>query len=103
MSRISRLLHCATAAAFLAGIMTLTAHGQIRTADQMTCEQAIQYYEQHGRIYVKAHGKNVVPVWLGKPVSKSSPMNCKGSNTGMQWYMLKTKDNNQCKVCSYCG
>ena len=45
------------------------AHAQA-IADNMTCQQAINYYEKNGRISKYAHGKNVIPIYNGVPVSK---------------------------------
>ena len=66
-------------------------------ADNMTCQQAINYYEKNGRISKYAHGKNVIPIYNGVPVSKRRQLKC--SSTSIKF---KTTDNARCTVAYKC-
>ncbi len=66
-------------------------------ADNMTCQQAINYYERNGRISKYAHGKNVIPIYNGVPVSRRRQLKC--SSTGIRF---KTTDNTRCTVAYKC-
>jgi hypothetical protein len=66
-------------------------------ADNMTCQQAINYYEKNGRISKYAHGKNVIPIYGGAPVSKKKQLGC--PTIGIRF---KTTDNARCMVAYKC-
>lgn len=72
------------------------------TADRMTCEQAIQTYEKCGRIYVIAHGKDIVPIYGKTPVSKARSFRCTGRGQNKWVYTVKTLDNRRCGIAVYC-
>ena len=69
-------------------------------ADNMTCAEAVNYYERNGRIY-KRNGKDVIPIYNGVPVSKRKALHC---NWGYieQGYSLRTKDKRRCTVSYRC-
>ena len=69
-------------------------------ADNMTCSEAVSYYERNGRIY-KRNGKDVIPIYNGVPVSKCRALHC---NWGYmkQGYSLKTKDKRRCTISYRC-
>ncbi len=68
-------------------------------ADQMTCRQAINYYEKNGRISKFTHGKNAIPIYNGVSVSKRRQLRCP-STTGIRF---KTTDNPRCTVAYKCA
>lgn len=66
-------------------------------ADKMTCQQAINYYEKNGRISKYAHGRTVIPIYNGVPVSQRKKLKC--SSSGIRF---KTTDNPRCTVAYKC-
>lgn len=70
-------------------------------ADHMTCKQAVAYYEKYKRIYVIAHGKNIVPIYGMSPVSKAATMNC-GGRVSLVYYWVNTTDKERCSVAVFC-
>jgi hypothetical protein len=76
--------------------LSVDAHAQA-IADNMTCKQAINYYERNGRISKFVHGKNVIPIYNGVAVSKRRQLKC--STTAIKF---KTTDNARCPVAYKC-
>jgi len=70
-------------------------------ADNMTCAQAVSHYERNGRIYKIAHGKDVIPIYLGVPVSRRSALRCDYGQIAAP-YSLKTTDNRRCVIAYQC-
>lgn len=70
-------------------------------ADEMTCKQAIAYYEKHGVIQVLANGKFAVPVRVGVPISQASTLQCDGENEPRA-YTISTKDAWRCAIAATC-
>ena len=66
-------------------------------ADNMSCQQAVNYYERNGRISKVAHGRTVVPIYDGVAVSKRRQLKC--SSIGIKF---KTTDNARCVVAYKC-
>jgi hypothetical protein len=70
-------------------------------ADNMTCAQAVSHYERNGRIYKIAHGKDVIPIYLGVPVSRRNALYCDYGQIKAP-YSLKTTDNRRCVIAYQC-
>ncbi|MDN2578701.1 hypothetical protein [Aquibium sp. ELW1220] len=86
-------------AVLLLSSMTGPAFAQL--ADEMTCKQAIAYYEKHGVIQVLANGKFAVPVRVGVPVSKASTLQCDGEGQPRP-YTISTSDAWRCTIAVTC-
>ncbi len=71
-------------------------------ADQMTCDQAVAYYEKHGVIYVLANGKFAVPLRVGVPVSQAKTLQCQDRGTTPRPYTVATKDAWRCTIAVSC-
>jgi hypothetical protein len=71
-------------------------------ADEMTCKQAVAYYEKHGVIQVLANGKFAVPVKVGVPVSQASTLQCDGEGQQPRAYTIGTKDAWRCTIALTC-
>ena len=71
-------------------------------ADQMTCKQAVAYYEKHGVIQVLANGKFAVPVSVGVPVSQASTLQCNGEGQQPRAYTVTTSDAWRCTIAVTC-
>lgn len=71
-------------------------------ADDMSCEQAIAYYEKHGVIQVLANGKFAVPVRVGVPVSKASTLQCGDQGQQPRPYTVGTSDAWRCTIAVTC-
>ena len=82
-------------------LMAFTVEAGAQIADNMTCAEAVAYYERHGRINKIAHGKDVIPIYNGVPVSKRNQLRCDWGYTKMG-YSLKTKDNRRCTISYRC-
>ena len=78
----------------------IPAHAQA-VADNMTCAQAVSHYERNGRIYKISHGKDVIPIYNGVPVSRRNTLRCDWGYT-KTGYSLKTKDNRRCTISYRC-
>ena len=87
----------------LAAVLAVGSAGptSAQLADQMTCTQAIAYYEKHGVIQVLANGKFAVPVRVGVPVAKASTLQCDGENEPRA-YTVSTKDAWRCVIAMTC-
>lgn len=72
-----------------------------KTADKMTCAQAVKHYETHKRIYVIANGSDVVPIYGMKPASKWRELSC-GGRSNLWHYTVITKDDRRCPIAVYC-
>jgi hypothetical protein len=70
-------------------------------ADNMTCAQAVSHYERNGRIYKIAHGKDVIPIYLGVPVSRRNALRCDYGQI-IAPYSLRTTDNRRCVIAYQC-
>ncbi len=69
-------------------------------SNDMTCEEAVAHYEEHGRIDTIDEGQ-VLPIDEGVPVSKRDDLPCdQGELPGP--VLLKTKDKNECAVAYTC-
>lgn len=89
----------------LASVMILAfgveAHAQQAIADNMTCAQAQSHYEQTGRIYKIANGKDVIPIYVGVPLSRKNQLRCDYGDIKMG-YSTKTTDNRRCQLAWVC-
>jgi len=70
-------------------------------ADNMTCAQAVSQYERNGRIYKLAHGKDVIPIYNGVPVSQQNRLFCDWGYRKTP-YSTKTTDNKRCVISYRC-
>jgi hypothetical protein len=70
-------------------------------ADNMTCAQAVSYYERNGRIYKISRGKDVIPIYNGVPISRRNALHCEWGYM-VAPYRLKTTDNRRCVVSYQC-
>jgi hypothetical protein len=70
-------------------------------ADNMTCAQAVSTYERNGRIYKLAHGKDVIPIYNGVPVSQKNRLVCDWGYIRTAYY-TKTLDNKRCVISYRC-
>lgn len=84
-----------SAAVLMFQIATASAGAQA-VADNMTCQQAIRYYEQNGRIS-KMAGRSTIPVYQGVSASRRNELRC--SPVGV---FFKTTDNPRCPVAYKC-
>lgn len=87
---------------FFLAIAQPIAAGAQQLAEQMTCEQAVGYFEKNGVIYKTANGNNVLPIRQGTPIRKAGGLRC-GHDRSEFRYSLKTRDNPRCVISAYCG
>lgn len=67
-------------------------------ADNMTCQQAVAYYESYGRISKITSGNQTIPIYDGVPVSQRSTLRCSTASV-----YLKTLDNPRCTIAYKCA
>lgn len=72
-------------------------------ASQMTCNQAVQYYQDHHRIYILANGKDIVPIYGMTPYNERRNLTCSKPHQWMHFYWVKTLDSDSCFIAAYCG
>jgi hypothetical protein len=89
------------AIALLALAGPCTQAGAQAIADNMTCAQAVSYYERNGRIYKIANGKDVIPIYNGVPVSREPALHCEWGYMKAP-YRTKTLDNRRCVISYRC-
>ena len=63
--------------------------------------QAVSTYERNGRIYKLAHGKDVIPIYNGVPVSQKNRLVCDWGYMKTAYY-TKTLDNKRCVISYRC-
>jgi hypothetical protein len=85
-----------TLTAFFLLLLLATGARAQAVANSMTCQQAVAYYEAHGRISVQTGG-TVVPIYNGIPVSKRSQLGC--PTTGVS---VRTTDSRRCTIGYIC-
>lgn len=67
---------------------------------EMTCEQAVAYYERHNRIETVAEGE-VIPLDEGVPVSQRNDLPCEPGSLPAPVF-VPTKDKRECAVAYSC-
>lgn len=85
-----------------AGMALFAAPAFAQLADDMTCKQAVAYYEKHGVIQVIANGKFAVPVTVGVPVSQASTLQCQSEGQQPRPYNVGTRDAWRCTIAVTC-
>jgi len=90
-------------AAMLVVLSMTPAVAQPRTADQMTCEQAISFYERNRYIDVLANRTDPVRVRTGVPVNLVKGSLCSGRSAVPQPYMIRTIDDRRCVISIFCS
>ena len=79
----------------------LSAQAAETISHQMTCDQAVSHYESASRINVQVNKKDIVPVYLGKPMSRSASVYC-SPKSSRGTYTVKTSDSKHCAISVYC-
>lgn len=69
-------------------------------SNDMSCEQAVSYYEEHGRIDTKAEDQ-VLPIEEGVPASKRDDVTCDRGGPP-EAVFVKTTDKDRCAVAYTC-
>jgi hypothetical protein len=72
------------------------------TADQMTCAEAIAYFERNGSIQIIANRRDVITLRPGIPVNQARNLYCTGRGAAPRGYMVKTRDANRCVIAMRC-
>lgn len=83
------------------GIVPAEAARRLPIAGNMSCAQAVGYYQKHKRIYVIANGNDVVPIFGHKPAAEWQNLVCsRGSSPRFYW--VDTLDRKRCAIAAYC-
>lgn len=99
ISHRPRIRHFALSLLFLAAFCKEA--GAQAVANNMTCAQAVSYYERNGRINVIANGRDVIPIYNGVPVTRESALRCEWGYMKAP-YRVKTTDNRRCVISYRC-
>lgn len=74
----------------------------LQLAEEMTCEQAIQQFEQTGVVYVFANGRFVIPFKRGTPVRKAANLQCPDQGAIPRAFTVTTRDARRCVISMGC-
>ena len=81
-------------------LITISANAQT-TTEQMSCNQVIATYERNGRVYVRQRTGQVLPVYVGVPISQRWRLICEWDEL-VTGYSVKSKDKRRCVAMYYC-
>ena len=89
-----------------AGVVALVAlsvpASAFELAQDLTCDQAIAYYEKNHVIYVLSHDVIALPIRVGVPVKDAEKLQCSDQGQHPHAYSVKTKDRWRCVIAVTC-
>ncbi|MBN9079223.1 MAG: hypothetical protein BGN87_01180 [Rhizobiales bacterium 65-79] len=94
-----------TAIPALAGLLLLGALGTasgFELAQDLTCAQAVAYYEKNRLIYVLSHNVIALPIRVGVPVNEANKLQCSDRGQIPHGYSVETKDRWRCVIAVTC-
>jgi hypothetical protein len=94
-----------TAILALAGLLVLGAPGTasaFELAQDLTCEQAVAYYEKNHLIYVLTHNVIALPIRVGVPINEADKLQCSDRGQIPHGYSVETKDRWRCVIAVTC-
>lgn len=103
------MLKAFLSAGLLVSILLVSAVSQghqarVVPADEMSCAQAVAYYEKYKRIYVVGNAPHdIVPIYGMKPKSRWREVQCSGRGQGLRAYWVNTLDEKRCVIAYRCG
>jgi hypothetical protein len=71
-------------------------------AQDLTCDQAIAYYEKNHLIYVLTHNVIAVPIRVGVAVKDAGKLQCPDQGQRPHPYTVETKDRWRCIIAMTC-
>ena len=89
----------------LAGLLAFAGAGPasaFELAQDLTCEQAIAYYEKNHVIYVLTHNIVALPIVVGVPIHESETLQCTDRGQHPRPYTVETKDRWRCVIAVTC-
>lgn len=90
----------------LAGMVGLVAlsvpASAFELAQDLTCDQAVAYYEKNQVIYVLSHDVIALPIRVGVPVKDADKLQCSDQGQRPHAYSVKTKDRWRCIIAVTC-
>jgi hypothetical protein len=89
----------------LAGLLAFGASGTasaFELAQDLTCEQAVAYYEKNHVIYVLTHDVIALPIRAGVPVNEAGKLQCSDRGQVPHGYSVETKDRWRCVIAVTC-
>ncbi len=78
----------------------MAAQAQPKTADEMTCSEAVSYYLKHNRIWVWSN-QDIIPIYGLSPVSKLREFRCP-PKFAPRPYTVMTRDEDNCVIGYIC-
>ena len=87
----------------LAALVALCAPASaFELAQDLTCDQAIAYYEKNHVIYVLTHDVIAVPIRVGVPARDADKLQCPDQGQHPHGYTVETKDRWHCIIAVTC-
>jgi hypothetical protein len=87
----------------LAVLLTLSLPaGAFELAQDLTCDQAIAYYQKNHVIYVLTNDVIALPVSVGVPVKDAAKLQCTEQGQVPHGYSVRTKDRWRCVIAMTC-
>jgi len=71
-------------------------------AQDLTCDQAIAYYEKNRVIYVLTNDVIALPIRVGVPVNDAEKLQCPEEGQHPHGYSVKTRDRWHCVIAVTC-
>jgi hypothetical protein len=71
-------------------------------AQDLTCDQAVAYYEKNHVIYVLTHNVVALPITVGVPVNEPEKLQCPDRGQYPRPYTVETKDRWRCVIAVTC-
>jgi len=96
--RMARMLLAGAAMLVVLG----TPASAFELAQDLTCEQAVAYYEKNHVIYVLTHNVIAVPIRVGVPVKDADKLQCPDQGQRPHAYTVETKDRWRCIIAMTC-
>jgi hypothetical protein len=87
----------------LAALVVLcTPASAFELAQDLTCDQAIAYYEKNHVIYILSHVVIALPIRVGVPVKDAATLQCPDEGQNPHGYSVATKDRWRCVIAVTC-
>lgn len=71
-------------------------------AQDLTCQQAVDYYQKNHVLYVLTHNVVAVPIRVGVPINDADKLQCPDRGQVPHGYSVETKDRWRCTIAVTC-
>lgn len=103
MDLFDRMVMTKSVSLALAALLILSVPaGAFELAQDLTCAQAVAYYQQNHVIYVLSHDVIALPIRVGVPVNEAATLQCPDRGQVPHAYNVRTKDRWRCAIAETC-